>query len=912
MLARSMVSPTRGRPFSGLAATLVGSLSLMLISCGVLVAQQEDSDEANARWSTQRPQVMDASGEAEGEASREKFRALPGFQVELLYSVPRDTQGSWVSLTFDDQGRLLVSDQGKQGLFRVSVPKIGSDEETKVERLSLPITSAQGMLHAFGKLYLSVNGGPGSGFYVAEDSNGDDELDAVRKIRAFKGGGEHGPHAVRLAPDGKSLYVICGNHTDPTEFDSTRILSNWGEDLLLPRQWDARGHAAGRLAPGGWIARTDPEGEQWELISSGYRNAYDFDFSAEGELFAYDADMEWDLGSPWYRPTRLTHAVSGSEFGWRSGTGKWPSYYPDSLPAVVDIGPGSPVGVTFGTGAKFPAKYQRAAYLLDWTFGTIYAVHLQPKGSSYEGEKEEFLSRAALPLTDAEVGPDGALYFAVGGRNTQSALYRVTYVGDASTEQAGPRDDTEQQALRKIRHKLEAMHPSLESPSPKVDVDFAWKHLGHEDRFIRYAARVALEHVMAKGDRDPNQWAAELTDADAVTKTHAVIGLARAASQRWSEQPQLAQLRGQLLGALNGIEFESLQESQKVDLLRAYALVFIRTGEPTREQASDVIAKLEPHFPCDVLNVDRELARVLVYLNAPSAVQQSLALMYKEYPTEPGKAEQLLSRNPSYGGTIAKMLANQPELQKLHYAFILRNMRYGWTLEERRQYVAWLNKERQKSGGASYQGFIDNIKKEAFENMSEAEREALQSEELPVVSGEDLPKPAGPGKAYTTDDILSLVSEGITGRDFQRGKRAFAAARCVVCHRFDGNGGATGPDLTSVVSRFSMKDLAESLIEPSKTVSDQYRAMMIETSDGKVLTGRIVGETETELTVQTNPEDATKTATIAKDSIELQEPSPSSLMPEKLLDSLNEDEVLDLLAYLLSRGNENDLMFAKP
>ena len=122
--------------------------------------------------------------------------------------------------------------------------------------------------------------------------------------------------------------------------------------MLLPRLWDARGHARGKLAPGGWIARTDPEGKVWELVSNGYRNEYDIAFNKNGELFTYDADMEWDVGTPWYRPTRVNHVISGGEFGWRSGTGKWPTYYPDSLGRVVDVGPGSPTGIGFGYGAN--------------------------------------------------------------------------------------------------------------------------------------------------------------------------------------------------------------------------------------------------------------------------------------------------------------------------------------------------------------------------------------------------------------------------------------------------------------------------------------------------------------------------------------------------------------------------------
>ena len=225
----------------------------------------------------------------------------------------------------------------------------------------------------------------------------------------------------------------------PDKIDASQPPRNWGEDQLLPRQWDANGHARGILAPGGWVAKTDPDGKTWEMVSIGFRNSYDMAFNADGELFVYDADMEWDFGMPWYRPTRVVHATGGSEFGWRSGTGKWPSYYVDSLPPMVEIGPGSPVGVTFGYGAKFPAKYQKALFICDWTFGTMYAIHAEPSGSTYKATKEEFLSRTPLPLTDNAVGPDGALYFTIGGRGTQSELYRVTYAGPEPTAQ-GRRD----------------------------------------------------------------------------------------------------------------------------------------------------------------------------------------------------------------------------------------------------------------------------------------------------------------------------------------------------------------------------------------------------------------------------------------------------------------------------------------
>ena len=59
----------------------------------------------------------------------------------------------------------------------------------------------------------------------------------------------------------------------------------------------------------------------------GFRNPFDIAFNRDGELFTYDSDMEWDVNTPWYRPTRVLHVTSGSEFGYRNGAGKWPAYY---------------------------------------------------------------------------------------------------------------------------------------------------------------------------------------------------------------------------------------------------------------------------------------------------------------------------------------------------------------------------------------------------------------------------------------------------------------------------------------------------------------------------------------------------------------------------------------------------------
>ena len=145
----------------------------------------------------------------------------------------------------------------------------------------------------------------------------------------------------------------------------------------------------------------------------------------------------------------------------------------DSLPPMIDIGPGSPTGIVFGTGAKFPERYQRALFILDWTFGTIYALHLEPDGASYRAVKEEFLWAKPLGVTDVTIGRDGALYFTVGGRGSQSALYRVRYTGLESTEPAAPRAADAGTEARAQRRALEAFHGRVDAAA----VEAAWAAL---------------------------------------------------------------------------------------------------------------------------------------------------------------------------------------------------------------------------------------------------------------------------------------------------------------------------------------------------------------------------------------------------------------------------------------------------
>ncbi|NDC64541.1 MAG: heme-binding protein, partial [Planctomycetia bacterium] len=620
-------------------------------------------------------------------------------------------------------------------------------------------------------------------------------------------------------------------------------------------------------------------------------------FNADGEMFVYDADMEWDFGMPWYRPTRVNHATSGSELGWRSGSGKWPPCFPDSLPACVDLGPGSPVGVTFGYGTAFPAGYQKALFVCDWTFGTIYAIHLAPQGSTYKATKEQFLSRTPLPLTDAVVGLDGAMYFTVGGRGGQSELYRVRYVGSEPTDPVDPRNDSGT-AERALRRDLETLHRRAHDPAAAVAGALA--HLASPDRFIRAAARIALEH------QPPEHWQAQaLTSPEPRARIAAAIAVARQAEP--TAQPAV-------FAALDTIDPAALDVSERIDLARAYELAIVRLGDPAADVKARIAARLGPLFPSGSFELDRELSSLLVAIRAPGIVTKLCGMLVAagssgatNLASDEDELRQMIARNANYGAAVRAALEKRSDLLGIHYAYVLRTVREreAWAPGDIEAYHAWFRRTRDWAGGNSFRKFLANIEAESLSRLTENEKLAFEARGLlDRWVPPPLPKPEGPGRPWTMEDVLAKATTSLSaGRNFAHGKRTFAAARCVVCHRYGDEGGATGPDLTQAAGRFQLKDLVDAIVHPSRVVSDQYRASVVQTVDGRVATGRIVSESPEALVVMTDPEDATKFMEIARADVEEITASPTSLMPQGLLDQLNEAEVLDLLAYVLSRGD---------
>ncbi len=819
-------------------------------------------------------QVLKSYGEApwgkafdlqkSGVATSSQIKVPDGFKAELLHSLS-DSEGSWVAMCSDPKGRLIASDiNGK--LVRITPPPVGGNpEDTKIEPIPVDIGHANGLLWAFDSLYVMVcrEGvyGTGSGVYRVTDTNGDDVLDKVELLRKINGQGDHGPHALLLTPGGKSITVVCGNSTRLTEIQHHQVPPIWADDLILPKMM-GHGFMAGAGAPGGYICRMSPDGQDWTLVSSGLRNEYDAAYNRDGELFTYDADMEWDLTLPWYRPTRVCHLVDGAEFGWRSLSGKWPEDYADSLPPVVNVGRGSPTGVAFGYGTRFPAKYQEALYIADWTYGKIYALHMREQGASYGADLEVFAEGKPLPLTDIVVGPkDGSLYFTVGSRKGSSALYRIAYTGKEAVTTAVPAGDPEAKALRALRHKLEDNYHATDSASLALALD----NLAHKDRFIRFAARTLLEF------RTPSDWATQalsLKEPQAVVQT--TLALARLGK---------SEHKGALFQNLAALSSAKLDDATRVDVLRALQVLTVRLGAPEGEQRNTLLAQLHAALPATDTRFNAEAAQLLVKWESPMAVAKIHSLFQKAASQE----------------------------DQVTYAACLRLVKSGWTQATRESYFRWfLREDFNKPGNLGK--FIASIRKDAVESFTNdpldaADRTALQA----ILDAKPESRPAPPVasrlfvKNWSTDELVARVEPLMkTERNLERGKTLFRETGCAACHAFQGDGGAVGPDLTLLGGRFSVREIIESITEPSKVISDQYGTSTVTLKDGTVHMGRLVNEGPDLVQILENLFAPSDVRDFARKDVAKVEASPVSLMPPGLINTCQPDEVADFVAWLIS------------
>ncbi len=352
-----------------------------------------------------------------------------------------------------------------------------------------------------------------------------------------------------------------------------------------------------------------------------------------------------------------------------------------------------------------------------------------------------------------------------------------------------------------------------------------------------------------------------------------------------SDPPIDLALTCRILESLVHLDYGTLTHAQQLDQLRVLGLVLIRLGTPDEITTGKLRSMLDSRFPAPTRELNSELCRLLVYLKSPYVVRKALDLV-DAAPTQE---------------------------EKVDYIKSLRMQKKGWTPELRARYFSFFQRAVGYHGGASFDGYISMIKADAMAGLNEEEQLELKPILRDLPSDKSLLETmtgAMAGRSFVKDwqvsDLVNLLKGDLSGRDTDKGRRAFGSAGCFACHRFGNEGGAMGPDLTQVGRRFSPRDLMESIIDPNRAVSDLYGDVIITTKDDEVVIGRIVYLGENSLQVNSNMFNPAETVRVNRKFIKSIEPSTVSPMPEGLLNTLNQDEILDLAAFLISGDETNN------
>ena len=464
----------------------------------------------------------------------------------------------------------------------------------------------------------------------------------------------------------------------------------------------------------------------------------------------------------------------------------------------------------------------------------------------------------------------------------------------------------------------------VQQPRQAIPITRLIPLLNDPDRFIRFAARVAIEHAEIEKHRDEI-----LGIKEPRALVEAMLALVRATPLEQKQQAEMLEREAELLES-------KVEPGLKTDVLRLIGLTILLGPRKADAAAS---ARLRPialalFSTTTDSPLNREVARLLAYLGEPGAVP-----------------------------LLMQHLSSVTDLKaQLHDAYCLRAIKSGWTSETKERLWSWYEKSSRWEAGYSFQGYLDLMIQEllALLDPKEKEQYLARAAEFPFPSGvlvRSLDLGANPGAIATLKslyvklgaahrsgavaDLRALIIEKfgnsrtpaagaalrelysngppLARRDTSgentyslpqlvdnvlqsnvmksasaaRGRQIIERAKCLDCHKFGAVGQGLGPELTTVRSRFRPIEILESIVEPSKVISDQYKAATVATVDGKVYNGMPVAGDGPTLVLLLS--DGTK-VTIPKTQIDGKKESTVSVMPQGLINSLSYQEVADLLA----------------
>ena len=935
-----------------------------------------------------------------------KFSTLPGFVIERVN--PPDKTDSYVALTFDSLGRLVVSKELDHPRLLLDTDNDGVYESEKI--ITDKVRNCQGLWFDGRAMYGScvhvqkaqeasstpqpagrgANPNRPAGVFKMEDSNNDDVADTLEILGMAGGIQEHGPHAIRRRPDGGMAVIVGNNETIADEaLDLTSPVLQDKDAQFLPNfpNFGVSAREGAHSAIFDW----SPESKKFHVFSGGNRNAYDFGYNLNGEAFLFDSDMEWDINMPWYREVRTAHQILYGNYGYRNGSGKYPAYYIDSLPPTRDVGRGSPVGVEFYTSYAYPREFFDNLFEADWSRGRLLYTALTPSGATYtaRSDRAEFVHGEPFNVTDVEVGPDGMMYFTTGGRNTTGGLWRLRYKGTvpaapdmtgilAVVRQPQPFSSWGWAAIEKVKASMGANFGSeLEklarnkgaAAMDRVRALYEMQRHGAPPPAALLTAlvtdavadvRAAATYVAGvQGEAAKSVAAAALKDREPAVRRRAAEAVVR-----MGQSPDKASLVpvADLQALLNDgdrfvrwaarIALEHTRRSDWADRVLSETnplgalegmLAWVRTADGASVQP--VIDKTLAMMKDTSLSTENKLRLFRTFMYATTEVKEGLSAAQREqlyglvagqFPAQDERLNKEIALLIGYSGQapgIAELLAAMPkgndkqELQ-LHYLYALRMIKQGWTAEQKVQLAELFGRAAKWRGGAQFVNFVGQFLDSVADQFATDEEKQLLYDKAPDLSpltadelkaiqerqaaaaaaGRGAPggrgAPASALAARTQGRVVSrqeMMEEAIyqpqQKLDAAAGRTVFEA-NCASCHRFGTIGtdhGVAGLNLSNSPLRSAKYALLEAIMFPDRKIAPQHETTVIETSDGRSIHALVLREAAQSVSVLTREGTATD---VQKAQIKARRKEKTSLMTEAMADVMNQAQWRNLLAFL--------------
>ncbi len=750
-----------------------------------------------------------------------RFKTRPGFVVERV--VDEIDCGSVIAMSFNEFGHIIASKENGPLLL---VYETGNDK--KIQRIRTYcdlVKNVQGILPLNGDVYVTGEGPEGSGLYRLIDSDRDGLLEAAEKVFGVKGTpGEHGAHQIALGPDGM-MYIVLGNHVqlDAPINPTSPYRFTYEGDLVKPRREDPSGHAAGMKAPGGTVVRIDLRTKAIDIVAGGLRNAYDLAFHPNQGLYVQDSDMEADIGTTWHRTTNLFKITEGGEYGWRSGWAGWPEYYIDRLPALADTGRGSPTGAVFYDSYQYPAEYHEQLFVGDWAQGRIVQINVVPNQDGSLKPAKEFVSGTPMNVTDLDVGPDGSIYFATGGRGTGGGIYRVRWTGEPMLAES----QLGQGISRAIRQ------PQLNSAWGRQAVAMQKRELGDEwndlvagvafspDNPAKYRLR-ALDLMQLVGpipsvnllidlSRTPNEnmrakvaeqlafhaednlaierLKAMLRDTSKLVQKRAAEALIRTDSTvdvedlmpllKSSDRELQYVARRLLLRAPADQWSDKLLSDENPQVVVNGALASI-ISQPTPEQGEQVLNVL--HELLDKYLSDETFVNLLrvyqVVLHlapaSPEQIQRVQELVDREFPAGEPVLNRELIKLAAFSKTTSILdrsvdfvTSNAPLPDRVHVAMYACSYHQDWTSDQRKRLLEFFEDAARAEGGSSYELYIMQTSQQLGQHMTT--EEAIEF----LKKGENYPNATLAGLPMLPEKLSIELFEDLVRLDIRIDKGGF-------------------------------------------------------------------------------------------------------------------------------------------